>query len=404
MDKKINQPVPVLMYHSVGIPNNRWNWNYLTCPFELFENQLRTLKKNGYKSIGLPDLYNYIFYSAPIPKKSIVFTFDDGYLDNWVFAYPLMKKYGFQGTIYVNPEFVDPNPVKRKRMDEVTDVNSLESIGFLSWEEMRQMENDNVMSIESHALTHTWYPISDKIIDYRHPGDKYIWMTWNSHIHKKHSLQIDDENIIDLGEPVYENGKSLLVKRFFPDERLKRNICDFVSERGGKTFFEKSKWKEELDEEVRKYKSIHPLIERFETDIEYKERILLELQTTKSIISAKLNKTVDFHCWPGGSATKIGMVISDSLGFKLSNVADDIKEIRYKIKNNNLFLVNRINRFVPLIYAESNGNHKVKYSRGILLLFQIMTFTQNRYLAFVFKSLLFLYKHIYRLFYKLRNR
>ena len=61
MDKKINQPVPVLMYHSVGIPNNRWNWNYLTCPFELFENQLRTLKKNGYKSIGLPDLYNYIF-------------------------------------------------------------------------------------------------------------------------------------------------------------------------------------------------------------------------------------------------------------------------------------------------------------------------------------------------------
>ena len=94
--------------------------------------------------------------------------------------------------------------------------------------------------------------------------------------------------------------------------------------------------------------------------------------------------------------------ISDSLGFKLSNVADDIKDIRYKIKNNNLFLVNRINRFVPLIYAGSNGNanYKVKYSRGIFLLLQINIFTQNRFSAFVFKSLLFVYKRICKLLYK----
>ena len=41
--------------------------------------------------------------------KDIVLTFDDGYLDNWVFAYPLLEKYNLRGTIFVNPEFVDPS-------------------------------------------------------------------------------------------------------------------------------------------------------------------------------------------------------------------------------------------------------------------------------------------------------
>ena len=97
------QPVPVFMYHSVGVPNIKWKWNYLTTHFEDFEKELIYLRKNNYCTISLDDLYNHIHYDKKIPKKSIILTFDDGYVDNYIFAYPLLKKYGFKGTIFINP-------------------------------------------------------------------------------------------------------------------------------------------------------------------------------------------------------------------------------------------------------------------------------------------------------------
>lgn len=380
MKKKYSKPVPVLMYHSIGIPNKKWQWSYLTCPWQLFEDQLKSLYNHGYKSINLSQLYDYIFNSIQIPKKSIVFTFDDGYLDNWVFAYPLMKKYGFHGTIFINPEFIDERGGKRKFFIENTDNSDLETVGFLTWDEIKEMENEGVMSIESHALTHTWYPKSDKIIDFRHPNDKYIWMTWNNNFDVKYKLQYDNESLVHFGEPVYEFEKSLSGKRFFPDENLNAHISEFVINNGGKSFFSNEmQWKNKLFEEVKKYKLNHVLVERYETDVEYRNRITHELKSTKSIIESKLGKEVKFHCWPGGSATKTGMNILNDLGFKLSNAADDILEIRYKIKNNNQLQSNRLNRFAPIVYFEKKGDSTfhIRYSSGKLLLMQINAFASN---------------------------
>ena len=49
-----------------------------------------------------------------IPEKSIVLTFDDGYADIWIYAYPLLKKYGMCGTVFINPDFVDREKYKTK--------------------------------------------------------------------------------------------------------------------------------------------------------------------------------------------------------------------------------------------------------------------------------------------------
>jgi len=395
MSKELTRPVPVFMYHSVGIVNKKWLWNHLTCPYDIFEDQLKTLNRKGYKSIDLTQLYDYIFNSKPIPTKSIVFTFDDGYLDNWVFAYPLMKKYGFNGIIYVNPEFVDKNGGKRIRFDQTNDVTDLETVGFLSWDEMREMEKEGVMTIESHALTHTWYPISDKIIDFRHPGDKYIWMTWNNNSDLKYKLQIDDENLIEFGEPVYEHEKSLSSKRFFPDERMKNQLCNFVKQGGDKAFFNNENWKNQLTAEAEKYRSNNVLNERYETEEEYHDRILYELRSAKSIIESELNKEVWFHCWPGGSATVKGMEISNSLGFKLSNTANDIKEIRYKIKNNNQFRINRINRLSPIAFWDSKSYPT--YSKGRILVLQINIFTSTGLKKLFLRVIMRIYKYLLKI-------
>ena len=54
------------------------------------------------------------------------------------------------------------------------------------------MEEEGLVDIQSHSMTHTWYPKSDKIIDFRHPNDPYFWMTWNDNIDEKPYLQFDN--------------------------------------------------------------------------------------------------------------------------------------------------------------------------------------------------------------------
>jgi peptidoglycan/xylan/chitin deacetylase (PgdA/CDA1 family) len=255
-----------------------------------------------------------------------VLTFDDGYADNWIFAYPIMKKYGFNGTVFVNPEFADPRDILRKRIDEIESVSSLrpEDIrGFLSWREMAEAERDGVFDIQAHAMTHTWFPTSDRIIDFRHPGDNYVWMTWNANVANKPFLQVDDEDLVRLGEPVYEHGKSLSSPRFFPNEVVAEKLVEHVRSHGGREFFGDPAWKETLTEMAA---SLQREVDtgRYETQEEYEARVREELSGSKKIIEEKLGKKVDFMCWPGGSGTDTGVRILREIGYLMSTTADDM--------------------------------------------------------------------------------
>lgn len=207
----MNSSVPVVMYHSVGIHNKKWKSRYLNCPYPIFESHLKWMKRTGFKTISLKDLYLHMKENKKVPKNSVVLTFDDGYLDNWVFVYPLLKKYGFKGTIYVNPDFVDRRKIVRDNLESVwsgdVNLNKLQDSGYLSWEELKIMDEEGYMDVQSHTMTHTWYPKSSKIIDFRHPQDPYLWMTWNNFPELKPYLWSDREELIFYGQPVYENDR-----------------------------------------------------------------------------------------------------------------------------------------------------------------------------------------------------
>jgi len=318
-------PVPVLMYHTVGVPDPAWHDQYLTCRWEDFEDQMRWLRKHRFETVDLADLYRYVFEGGDLPRRSVVLTFDDGYADNWIFAYPIMKKYGFKGTVFVNPEFADPRNVLRKRIDEI-DVSSLrpEDIrGFLSWREMEEAERDGVFDIQAHAMTHTWYPTSDRIIDFRHPGDNHLWMTWNENIERKPFLQVDDADLVWLGEPVYEHGKSLSSQRFFPNEVVAEKLVEHVRSNGGSAFFDDPGWKDTLSGMA---VSLQKEVDtgRHETQEEYEARVREELSGSKRIIEERLGKKVDFMCWPGGSGTDTGTRILREIGYLMSTTANDM--------------------------------------------------------------------------------
>lgn len=274
--------VPVLMYHSVGFPDKNWVHSHLTSPINEFESQIKTLKRAGFTSITLLDLYEYRAENKKIPKKPIVLTFDDGYLDNWIYVYPILKKYGYKGTIYLSPEFVDPSKEARQNLfslkyESSKEKSKLMKLGFLNWNEMRIMEEENVMDIQSHTMTHTFYPSSPKIIDYRQSNsagktDKYVWMDWNKYPDMKHNyFDVNFPN--SSGEQVYGFKEATIARRFFPDSG------------------------------------------KYETKDDYEKRLRYEIVESKKIIEKELTKKVNFLCWPRGKYNETSLKIAKQAGY-----------------------------------------------------------------------------------------
>jgi hypothetical protein len=177
----------------------------------------------------------------PLSGRSVMLTFDDGYLDNWVFVYPILKKYGMKGTIFVTTDFADPSLEKRLNLDDVWQgraiMEELQPAGFLNWAEMKEMLDSGFIDIQSHGKTHTWYFSGPKIIDFHLPAEKskYPWLFWNERPDQKpFYLNEDQQSFLPWGYPVLEHDKSLDVRRFFPDPEAIKGLLGFVDSKKSK--------------------------------------------------------------------------------------------------------------------------------------------------------------------------
>ena len=160
--------VPVLMYHHVSpVPGA------ITCFPSNFEDQLRWLSERQYRSLTSSEFAAYIDGHA-VPKKSVLITFDDGYLDNWVYAHPLLKKYGFNALIFLVTSWVKDGPIRAQSDGDIvpetpshTDCERLIDMGqsdqvILRWSEIKRMQVDGVFEFHSHTHTHTRWDKSDQ--------------------------------------------------------------------------------------------------------------------------------------------------------------------------------------------------------------------------------------------------
>lgn len=96
--------IPLLVYHHV-VPGGGSPVLYVTP--DGFEQQLRYLQNNGYHSISFADLANCLEYGAPLPERPVILSFDDGWENQYQYAFPLLQKYGFGGTFYVVTGYLD---------------------------------------------------------------------------------------------------------------------------------------------------------------------------------------------------------------------------------------------------------------------------------------------------------
>lgn len=133
--KKIKR-VPVLMYHYIEDYNDKDEYKELKISKEKFNNQLKYLKDNGYSTLTLNEIYDFIVNHKCIPEKSVALTFDDGYNDNYTNAFPIIKEYGYNATVFVVTNWIDK-----------------EGLPYISSEHLKEMDAAG-MDIESHTLNH----------------------------------------------------------------------------------------------------------------------------------------------------------------------------------------------------------------------------------------------------------
>ena len=113
-----------------------------------FERQMRYLSK-AYHPVSLEQIARYIQDKMPLPSKAIAVTLDDGYLDNYENAYPILKKYHIPATVFLTTNFIGTGEIPRWEKGYYTDEKTL----MLSWKQVREM-SDGGISFGSHTLTH----------------------------------------------------------------------------------------------------------------------------------------------------------------------------------------------------------------------------------------------------------
>jgi peptidoglycan/xylan/chitin deacetylase (PgdA/CDA1 family) len=94
--------VPILYYHRV---EDQLPLAVGVSP-SVFSLQLEYLRKKNYRSIAFEELADYFLKGRPLPSRPVIISFDDGYLDNYTRAYPLLKKNGFRATIFLASEYL----------------------------------------------------------------------------------------------------------------------------------------------------------------------------------------------------------------------------------------------------------------------------------------------------------
>lgn len=316
--------VPVVMLHSVvGDRPDRPDLFQVWCPPAHFESFLKYLARRGYHTVGLDDVAAYLREGRPLPPKPIVLTFDDGYADNWVYAAPLMARHGFRGTIFVATDFIQPADERRPTIKDVWEgrcrEEELEPYGYLNRGEIRELARSGVCDIQSHGKTHTWLPVSEKVIGFHSPNPpaKHLrWMWWNRYPERKpywfHEVSPED---IPYGAPIYENDLALAQRSVTPDPGLEKHLTEHVSKSGGPGFFERPSWRDELHAEVARYRNTSPPVAVRESADAFRARLREELTVSRSLLEELTEKPVRYMCWPNGGWSREAFEMLGECGY-----------------------------------------------------------------------------------------
>jgi peptidoglycan/xylan/chitin deacetylase (PgdA/CDA1 family) len=134
-NKKIAH-LPILTYHHIDFlpPGASKEWQDLTVSPRTFEKQMEYLFQQNYQPITFSQFINFLKTDREIPEKSLIITFDDGWKNQYLYAFPILKKYNFKAAFFIV-------------------VNQIGGDLFMNWSQLKELLNSG-MEIGSHTMSH----------------------------------------------------------------------------------------------------------------------------------------------------------------------------------------------------------------------------------------------------------
>lgn len=131
--------IPILMYHYIGDNPNPSDTtrNSLTVSLKNFEEQMQYLTQNGFTALSLEALADIAAKKVATPTKPVVLTFDDGYIDFYVNASPILKKHDLRAVVFISTGLMNQGY-------------------YMSWDQIREISNSGLVSFGAHTVTHRY--------------------------------------------------------------------------------------------------------------------------------------------------------------------------------------------------------------------------------------------------------
>lgn len=126
--------IPIIMYHDItAVKDVDWD----VTPEEL-EKHFQTLQEGGYTPITMDRMVNHLRTGAQLPEKPVLLTFDDNYVGQYKYAFPLLQKYNYPAVWSVHTRFVGTAGQKPKA----------------TWDQLREMQKSGLITVASHTVNH----------------------------------------------------------------------------------------------------------------------------------------------------------------------------------------------------------------------------------------------------------
>ncbi|MBN2088581.1 polysaccharide deacetylase family protein [candidate division KSB1 bacterium] len=287
-----------------------------------FEQQLRYLKENGYRTITCDEFYEIHQLGNSISEKVVILTFDDGITNFYEVAFPLLQKYQSKAVVFLIGNWIDQP-------------------GMVTWEQVRTMHESGLVDFQSHTFNHASIFIEPELIDFIYPGYP-AFQNWNVPLT---GLNCHDTNfkLPEIGTPIYKFASRISDEvRFFPPDAIQKACLQYVKERGGDNFFKQSNWRKKLrlygNSQVIKFANER----KYESPDEQKEKIHQELVLSKQIIEKNIpGKRVQHLAFPWNQAGKIVQSLLQESGY-VSAYGGLSKKYHEKGQDFNIYYINRV--------------------------------------------------------------
>lgn len=139
-DSRETVSLPVIMYHGI-LKNPSRHGKYIIYPQE-FEDDIHWLYHNGYQSVGIREILDYVENGVMLPEKPVLLTFDDGHYNNVFYAEPILEKYQMKAVMFAVGEFCDKTQ---------TEGGENPNFSYIAWSELTRMQHSGIWDIQNHT-------------------------------------------------------------------------------------------------------------------------------------------------------------------------------------------------------------------------------------------------------------